>query len=192
MARKPPKPKPVDLTYAELRPEVQEKLNEMAYESVVFRRSREEFWALVKKELRGKVARQTTLDRYTEVRKEFEKREPRATPEEKEAQRERLLTEIKAAYNAKQWQALAKLESLFADLMGTREPLRVEHVISGALVAAIGQLTPERQAELVAEQRRRFELAELAEREGLSRALPPRLDVQEAEIVDEEPAERAG
>ena len=159
--------------------EVIERLKDLALDAIAFRRTRFEFEAIVVREL-PEISVQEARDCLSRTREVVKGAPERDLRLEKEAQVERTLSHIKKAEAAKNWMAVAKLESVLSDLIGSREPIKVEHVLTGAIASVIAQLTPEQHAEIVARQRRTLELAELAERKGL---LPEH--IVDAEIIED-------
>lgn len=156
--------------YGKLSLEDQLKLDELCRHTIAFRLTLGEFDALIRKEMG--VNRDAARARLSALRSV--ERAPRNRKDEKEAQQDRLMSDIKKATDANRWSDVAKLESLYADITGTKEPLQVEHVLQGTIATVISQITPDQYAQIVTEQRRRLELAEAAEKAHL---LP------EAEIV---------
>jgi hypothetical protein len=173
--------------FEELSDELRAQLEMVCYESVIMRRNQHEFDSLMCRVL-PIVGKELGHAQFQEAKKRFKMKQARDRTVEKHAQRERVLSHIKKAESQNNWQSVAKFEALYADLMGTREPIKVEHVLSVNLTAAIAQLTPEQRIHIIQEQRRVYELAALAEREGLARALPR----HEPLIVDAEVIETEG
>lgn len=149
------------VAYEHLPLEERDKLDELCRESIAFRRSHYEFDQIVITAFAGLMPRDLARTRRTQLREEV--RPTRDRKEEKEDQKERLMESIRKAKSVGNWNAVAKLEATYADVVGTREPIQVEAVVSASMSAIIAQLTPEKYAEIVATQRRRNELARMAE-----------------------------
>lgn len=75
----------------------------------------------------------------------------------------RLYGHIAKARGEGQWNAVAAFERLLAEMQGTKEPveiqLNVDATVTEAALHVVSRLTPERRAQIVAEQRRLRELA---------------------------------
>lgn len=171
MAKRRPKPDTKAaqvLAFEQLSQEEQDKLDELCREAIAFRRSHYDFDQLVIKAFDGGMPRDLARTRCTQLREEIRPRRDRV--QEKEDQKERLMESIRKAKAAGNWNAVSKLEATYADVVGTREPIQVEAVVSGAMSAVIAQLTPEKYAEIVERQRRKNELARMAE----EKLLPPK------------------
>lgn len=95
-------------------------------------------------------------DRWTEEEKE-------ARPHNKSQATRRIVGHIAEARRDKNWSAVAQLEKLLSDMQGTKEPteinVNVDATMSQAIVAVVANLTPERRAAMIEEQRRLRELA---------------------------------
>lgn len=75
----------------------------------------------------------------------------------------RLYGHIAKARGEGQWNAVAAFERLLAEMQGTKEPveiqLNVDATVTEAALHVVSRLTPEKRAQIVAEQRRLRELA---------------------------------
>jgi hypothetical protein len=95
----------------------------------------------------------------------------------------RILTDVREARAEKKWSAVASLESLLADIQGTRDPVKidVDVRVSETLVAMVADMSGERLRDLVEEAREQRALASVAKRHGL---LPEVIDAEGVEVPE--------
>lgn len=98
-----------------------------------------------------------------QVRARWAEEERQQRPHNKAAAIRRVLGHIAKAASDKNWAAVAQLEKHLADLQGTKEALEVhlniDATVTEAALHVVANLTPERRAALIGEQRRLRELA---------------------------------
>lgn len=97
------------------------------------------------------------------IRDRWAEEEKEARPHNKTQATRRIVGHIAEARRDKNWSAVAQLEKLLSDMQGTKEPteinVNVDATLTQAIVSVVSNLTPERRAAMIEEQRRLREIA---------------------------------
>jgi hypothetical protein len=101
------------------------------------------------------------------LREQWADEERQSRPTNKATAQRRIYQHIQKAREADNWAAVASLERLLSDIQGTKEALEVNLNVDAnvreATLHVIANLTPEKRAEILAEQRKLRELAAMVD-----------------------------